>query len=350
MNELLVTDGRLTVKEPGQDVEVDDDNHVNVIDNSPERELDIWGWELLKQKPFWLLFFSMAIEDGAAVFFSNALGFMRDALDADNAADGIPAVSTLIIIFATCNAVGRFTWGFLSDKYRQNRSMILMCTMVGMMLGHLIMATKPTLLLVATVVVGFNFGGMFACAPVITGEYFGHKHLGTNWGFVVIAPAIGSVAFGVLFGTWRRDGAFYICFLHLLFTAACKSCVSHICFLHLLARAAFPTSAFLLPLVRAAFPTSAFYCRLQELRFPHLPFVRAAFPTSAKCDSYSSAHTTSRINMRPMHGLSYRHVFHTMRLSWHDLWFVCGYVLTVWTHRPTIQRTHRAWVHQMCRY
>ena len=76
-----------------------------------EPELDVWGLQLLKKVDFWLLFVSMAIEDGAAVFFANSLSSMRGSLEAVGDAEHLPKVGTLVIIFALSNAIGRFTWG-----------------------------------------------------------------------------------------------------------------------------------------------------------------------------------------------------------------------------------------------
>jgi predicted MFS family arabinose efflux permease len=70
----------------------------------------------------------------------------------------------------------------MSDEYPRNRAGVLLCTMGGMAASHLLLAVAPTQLLAATILIGINFGGMFAVAPVITGELFGHAHLGTNWG------------------------------------------------------------------------------------------------------------------------------------------------------------------------
>jgi hypothetical protein len=134
-------------------------------------ELDVWGWQLLQRVDFWLLFVSMALEDGAAVFFVNSLSSMHGALEnsgqyespprppshavcvcvcvracacvracgrlqstctllppflpffctASHArspsgqATHTPSLPTLVIVFALSNAAGRFSWGFASD-------------------------------------------------------------------------------------------------------------------------------------------------------------------------------------------------------------------------------------------
>ena len=103
---------------------------------APKAELDVGGVELMKRVDFWLLFVSMAIEDGAAVFFANSLSSMRGSLAAVGSADHLPEVSMLVIYFAISNAVGRFTWGVVSDRYRTKRAAVLLCTMIGMFGGE----------------------------------------------------------------------------------------------------------------------------------------------------------------------------------------------------------------------
>eukprot|EP00050_Salpingoeca_kvevrii_P018221 m.71905 g.71905 ORF g.71905 m.71905 type:complete len:123 (-) comp7971_c0_seq1:105-473(-) len=58
----------------------------------------------------------------------------------------------------------------------------------------------PGELLLATVCVGFCFGGMFALAPVLVNALFGTAYFGTNWGFLVLAAAIGSMSLGAVYG------------------------------------------------------------------------------------------------------------------------------------------------------
>eukprot|EP00039_Didymoeca_costata_P002473 m.60439 g.60439 ORF g.60439 m.60439 type:complete len:509 (-) comp11321_c0_seq1:53-1579(-) len=169
---------------------------------SPEipTEKDICGLALLKQKVFWLLFVSMAIEDGVAVMFGNALGSMHDSLAAEDNSPPLPALEVLVLVFSGSNALGRLGWGSLSDWFSSNRSLVLFFTMVGMTLSSFLVIVAPSQILITTILVAVNFGGMFAIAPVITAETFGYKHFGTNWGMVIIAPAIGSLSLGRLYG------------------------------------------------------------------------------------------------------------------------------------------------------
>lgn len=45
----------------------------------------------------------------------------------------------------------------------------LLVTMLGMCLSHALVFLQPSRLVLASVVIGLNFGGMFALAPIILG-------------------------------------------------------------------------------------------------------------------------------------------------------------------------------------
>lgn len=111
-------------------------------------------------------------------------------------------------------------WGFVADMFYAHRASVLLCTMVGMLVSNLLMALAPAQILAGTVLIGFNFGGMFAIAPVLVAEQFGHRHFGTNWGCTVLAPAIGSIAFNALFGiVYEHETA-----------EGCDNCIGYGCY------------------------------------------------------------------------------------------------------------------------
>jgi OFA family oxalate/formate antiporter-like MFS transporter len=62
----------------------------------------------------------------------------------------------------------------------------------------------PATLMFGISVVGFTFGGMLTLFPAATGDYFGIKNLGVNYGMIITAWGIGGV-FGPLVGGLVRD-------------------------------------------------------------------------------------------------------------------------------------------------
>ena len=142
---------------------------------------------------------SMAIQDGSAVMFVNGISSMHKALE-DGGYTDQPDPHVMVAFFSIFGTVGRLTWGIISDFFPSNRAAVLLITMVGMLCSHALLAILPEQLFFASITIGFFFGGMFALAPIIIGDLFGHVHFGTNWGLVSLAPASGSLIFGFLYG------------------------------------------------------------------------------------------------------------------------------------------------------
>eukprot|EP00040_Diaphanoeca_grandis_P020965 m.111538 g.111538 ORF g.111538 m.111538 type:complete len:537 (-) comp28128_c0_seq1:85-1695(-) len=186
----------LSYDEDGDEIVPSDDDNDNTKDVEPE--VDIYGCQLLVDPRFLLLFLCMLIEDGTAVMFNNALASIYQSIEHE--APYTPAPGTLLIGFSIASASGRGFWGLVADFFHRRRALVLLCTMVLMGLSHLSLVIFPHELLVATIGVGFSFGGMFAIAPVIAAEQFGNAHFGTNWGCVVFAAAAGSTTFNMIFG------------------------------------------------------------------------------------------------------------------------------------------------------
>ena len=48
---------------------------------------------------------------------------------------------------------------------------------------------------VGVIAIGLAYGGHFCLVPTMTSELFGIPHFGANWGFLGLAPALGSFLF-----------------------------------------------------------------------------------------------------------------------------------------------------------
>ena len=117
---------------------------------------------------------------------------------------GITNGFILVAIYAVFNAAGRVTWGIISDRIGRTKSLFFMFALQISAYILLPFATTPALLMLGVATVGFTFGGMLTVFPAITGDYFGMKNFGVNYGFVITAWGIGGV-FGPLVGGLIRD-------------------------------------------------------------------------------------------------------------------------------------------------
>lgn len=117
---------------------------------------------------------------------------------------GITSAFVLVAIYAFFNFFGRISWGVISDRIGRQQSLFtvfLLQVVVYLAFPYL---TAPAALIAGISVVGFTFGGMLTIFPAMTGDYFGMKNFGLNYGFVITAWGIGGVL-GPLVGGIVRD-------------------------------------------------------------------------------------------------------------------------------------------------
>jgi OFA family oxalate/formate antiporter-like MFS transporter len=117
---------------------------------------------------------------------------------------GIQAAFTLTIIYAIFNAFGRISWGVIMDKIGGKRSLLFMFMIQVVFFAAKPLFTTPLTLMISIAAIGFTFGGMLTVFPAMTGNYYGMKNFGMNYGMVITAWGIGGVL-GPLLGGIVRD-------------------------------------------------------------------------------------------------------------------------------------------------
>ncbi len=101
---------------------------------------------------------------------------------------------TAMATYAILNGLGRIIWGTLSDKLGRKVSISVMCLIQGIIMLLLFrFGAIPTGLIVASAIIGFNFGGNFALFPAVTADFFGNKIVGKNYGLVFFAYGIAGI-------------------------------------------------------------------------------------------------------------------------------------------------------------
>jgi sugar phosphate permease len=111
-------------------------------------------------------------------------------------------------LIAAFSIIGRFGFGYAADHFSV-RGVFTFCYTVET-LGVFMLLATPMLggkaLYAFVLVYGLTFGGGFALAPLIVGECFGLKALGTIFGVLAIAGTLGG-AFGPTLSGLIRDAA-----------------------------------------------------------------------------------------------------------------------------------------------
>ncbi|NBG87740.1 L-lactate MFS transporter [Isachenkonia alkalipeptolytica] len=154
--------------------------------------------EMLKTKQFKMIWSMFACGTFAGLLIIGQLSNI--GLEQSGITNGFMLAS----IYAVFNAFGRLQWGIISDKIGRTKSLLSMFLLQVVAYIILPFAATPALLILSVAMVGFTFGGMLTVFPAITGDYFGMKNFGVNYGFVITAWGIGGV-FGPLVGGLIRD-------------------------------------------------------------------------------------------------------------------------------------------------
>jgi len=167
---------------------------------APAVERDYRPSEMLRTPQFYALWFMLFLNVTAGILFiSNAVPIMGELTLAAPAT--VLGVYGIIAVF---NGLGRFFWGSVSDRIGRNWAYILIYglqVVIFFTVGHLHGLGAVAVLFA---VVLLCYGGGFGTMPSFTADYFGTKHMGVNYGFVLFAWGVGGVV-GPTFVAYVKD-------------------------------------------------------------------------------------------------------------------------------------------------
>lgn len=152
---------------------------------------------------FWTLLLAFMCGAGNGLLVINNITSIADSLN-------VTAGSTLVSILGLSNALGRIFTGWASDRIVKNgypRAVTLVINLIvssSISLGFSI--GQPALLYVLSVAAGIAYGGNFSVALALTGDLFGARHIGTNYGLLDLGPAAGSFLFATLLANVAYGG------------------------------------------------------------------------------------------------------------------------------------------------
>jgi MFS transporter, OFA family, oxalate/formate antiporter len=166
-------------------------------DFTPER--------MVRTPQFWAAFAMLFLNVTAGILFiSNAVPIMRELTGA------LPAAAAAVYgTIALANALGRFLWGAVSDRFGRRAafaSIYLLQIAVFLSVGrfHSMWAVAPLFALVL-----LCYGGGFGVMPSLVADWFGTRHLGVNYGWVLLAwSAAGLAGPGFVAAVKDRTGSY----------------------------------------------------------------------------------------------------------------------------------------------
>ncbi|MBS4539348.1 OFA family MFS transporter [Clostridium sp. D2Q-11] len=146
--------------------------------------------EMIKTKSFyfvWIMFLFGCMSGLLVIGLAKDIGMQLAGLDAAVAANAV----AMIALF---NAGGRLIWGTLSDKLGRIKVVTMMFIITAIAMITMSLVTLNYITFFACLAgIAFCFGGFLAVFPTLTGEYFGIKNLGANYGIVYQAYGVAAL-------------------------------------------------------------------------------------------------------------------------------------------------------------
>jgi MFS family permease len=144
---------------------------------------------MVRTPQFWAAFAMLFLNVAAGILFiSNAVPIMRELTGAT-----LAAAAAVYGTIALANALGRFLWGAVSDRVGRRAAfaaIYLLQVAVFLLVGrvHSMWGVAPLFALVL-----LCYGGGFGVMPSLVADWFGTKHMGVNYGYVLLAWSFAGV-------------------------------------------------------------------------------------------------------------------------------------------------------------
>jgi len=166
---------------------------------------DFTPGRMVRTPQFWAAFAMLFLNVSAGILFiSNAVPIMRELTGAT-----LAVTAAVYGTIALANALGRFLWGAVSDRAGRRAAfaaIYLLQIAVFLVVGrfHSMWMVAPLFALVL-----LCYGGGFGVMPSLVADWFGTRHLGVNYGYVLLAwSAAGVVGPGFVAAVKDRTGSY----------------------------------------------------------------------------------------------------------------------------------------------
>ncbi|WP_213736842.1 oxalate/formate MFS antiporter [Bradyrhizobium sp. dw_411] len=157
--------------------------------------------EMLRTPIFWLMFVMMSMmATGGLMVISQIGAFARDfGIGKDTLVLGMAALPLALTIDRVANGLTRPFFGWVSDRIGREHTMTVAFLLEGVaILFMLIFGRNPVWFVMLSGFIFFGWGEIYSLFPAIQGDLFGQKHAANNFGFLLVATAVGSILGGPL--------------------------------------------------------------------------------------------------------------------------------------------------------
>ena len=164
-----------------------------------EKTIDISLKALIRDPIFIGLFTAMTVGLTAGFFVNSKIVLI--------AGEGFQSVISLVAVFALCNAVGRVTWGAMSDAFSVSNclkaNLLLQALSIFSLLWLFDVDSAPLLLAVA----GFNYGGVLVLYASRVRECWGENAITKVYSWLFLSNIVAATLNSFLSGIFSEAGA-----------------------------------------------------------------------------------------------------------------------------------------------
>jgi MFS family permease len=161
---------------------------------------DLAPARMLRTPQFWAAFGMLFLNVTAGILFiSNAVPILRELTGVSPA-----TAAALYGTIALANAAGRFFWGAASDRMGRRAAFAAIYLVQVAVFLSVARFHEPGLVAALFAVVLLCYGGGFGVMPSLVADWFGTRHLGVNYGYVLLAWSAAGLA-GPGFVAWTKD-------------------------------------------------------------------------------------------------------------------------------------------------
>ncbi|MCM2286484.1 MAG: OFA family MFS transporter [Desulfobacula sp.] len=145
---------------------------------------------MLRTAAFYKLWIIFCIASGAGLMIIGSVAGM--------AKQGMGGMAWVVVaLMAVGNASGRVVAGILSDRIGRANTLFIMLVFQAVIIFSLLFITpaQVVFLVLAAMLIGFNYGTNLSLFPSATKDFFGLKNFGVNYGLVFSAWGVGGFIF-----------------------------------------------------------------------------------------------------------------------------------------------------------
>ena len=177
--------------------------------------------EAMRTRQFWMLWLMLFVNVSAGIMIISQASPMAQQLVQMTPV----AAAGMVGLISIFNGAGRVFWAWISDSIGRARVYFLLYAIQAVIFFLLPNLSDVSLFSAAFAVIGLCYGGGFGTMPSFTADFFGSRHMGGIYGWILLAWAAGAIPSPILIAqlrqtTGRYDQAIYTVAVLMLVAAA----------------------------------------------------------------------------------------------------------------------------------